>query len=421
MPLTSRRKPVLPQQTHTHVFDNGLTLLAEPIPSLESAAFTLMAPAGYVYDAPGRVGVANFACEMMLRGCGSRDSRAFVTDLDNLGVERGESCGGSHMSFGGATRAANLLPTLGIYADLVRRPHMPADQLEAGRLVVQQELQAIEDDPAHKVMVELRRRHYPDPWGRPSAGEEETLDTATIDELASFIHRTSRPNGTILAVAGRVEWPALIDSVAALFADWKPQETTPSTELPSQRRSEHLDHASNQTQIGVAYHSVPYNHPQYFQAWGAVGALSGGMSCRLFTEIRERRGLCYSVYASHHTLRDRAAVLCYAGTSAERAQETLDVLIAELVRLAAGVLPEELARLKARVKSGLIMQQESSSARSGAIAREHFLLGRVRSLDEISSLVDAVTCESINAYLASDAPRDFTVVTLGPAALNMPT
>lgn len=408
------------QQIHTHVLDNGLTLLAEPIASLESAAFTLLLPAGFVYDQPHRVGVANFTCEMMLRGCGSRDSRAFVGDLDNLGVERGESCGASHMSFSGATRAANLMPALSIYADLVRCPHMPADQLEAGRAVVLQELQAIEDDPAHKVMVDLRRRHYGDPWGRPSAGEETTLESADIDELKAYFAQHSRPNGAILAVAGQVDWDATVREVGKLFGDWKPIDVPPPADVVHKRASCHEHHESNQTQIGVAYRSVPYNHPQYFQAWGAVGALSGGMSCRLFTEIRERRGLCYSVYASHHTLLDRGSVLCYAGTSAERAQETLDVLVAELKRLAAGIEPAELDRLKARVKSSLIMQQESSSSRSGSIAREHYLLGRVRTLDELSQLVDGVTCASINEYLAANPPRDFVVATLGPAPLELP-
>jgi predicted Zn-dependent peptidase len=410
----------LSQKIHSHVFDNGLTLLAEPIASLESAAFTLLLPAGFVYDAVDRVGIANFTCEMMLRGAGSRDSRAFVGDLDNLGVERGESCGASHMSFSGATRAANLMPALAIYADLVRRPHMPADQLEAGRAVVLQELQAIEDDPAHKVMVDLRRRHYGDPWGRPSAGEDDTLETADIDELKRFFAAHSRPNGAILAVAGRVDWDTTVREVKKLFGDWKPIDVPPPADVVHKRTSNHTHHESNQTQIGVAYKSVAYSDPRYFQAWGAVGALSGGMSCRLFTEIRERRGLCYSVYASHHTLLDRGSVLSYAGTSAERAQETLDVLIAELKRLADGVEPAELDRLKARVKSGLIMQQESSSARSGSIAREHYLLGRVRTLDEISALVDAVTYESINAYLAANPPRDFIVATLGPRPLELP-
>ena len=143
------------------------------------------------------------------------------------------------------------------------------------------------------------------------------------------------------------------------------------------------------------------------------------MSSRLFTEVREKRGLCYTVFASYHTQRDRACVLCYAGTSADRAQETLDVTIGELNRIASGILPEELSRLKARVKSGLIMQGESSSARSGAIGRDWYHLGQARTLAEFGALVDALTVENINEYLQENPPRDFTVVTLGPAALRV--
>jgi predicted Zn-dependent peptidase len=148
--------------------------------------------------------------------------------------------------------------------------------------------------------------------------------------------------------------------------------------------------------------------------------LSGGMSARLFTEVREKRGLCYTVYATMHSLKDRGSVLCYAGTSSERAQETLDVTLGELERLADGITADELARLKARVKSGLIMQQESSSARSGAIARDWYHLGRVRTLNEVGRLVDALTEKSISDYLAAHPPRDFTIVTLGPEPLRFP-
>ena len=149
-----------------------------------------------------------------------------------------------------------------------------------------------------------------------------------------------------------------------------------------------------------------------------MGVLSGGMSARLFTEVRERRGLCYSVYASYHTLRDRGAVFCYAGSTAERAQETLDVTLGELRRLGRGIEDHELDRLKARIKSALVMQQESSSARSTSVARDWYHLGAVRTLDELGRLVDGLTCSSINAYLAEHPPRDFTVVTLGSRALE---
>jgi len=400
-------------------FSNGLVLVAEPMPWLESAAFTLLVPAGCVDEPDGRGGLSGLACEMTLRGAGPRDSRQFIQDLDNLGVERSESVTDAHAGYSGATLAANLAQALAIYADVVRSPRLPDDQLEAARLGLLQDLRAVEDEPAEKVMIELRRRHYPKPWGRPPQGERKALEEITLDEIRRHVAACYRPNGAILGVAGNFSWDALKDTVGSLFGDWQPGDARPVVEAPSGREKAHLPYESNQTHIGIAYPSVPYRHPDYFQAWGAVGVLSGGMSARLFTEVRERRGLCYSVYASYHTVRDHGGVFCYAGTSADRAQETLDVTLGELVRLAKGVEEHELERLKARIKSALIMQQESSSVRSGAVARDWYHLGRVRTLDELGRLVDALTCRSINAYLGEHPPADFTVVTLGPRELEV--
>jgi predicted Zn-dependent peptidase len=397
-----------------------LVLLAETMPWLESAAFTLLVPAGCTCDPDDRSGLSGFACEMSLRGAGPRDSRQFIQDLDNLGVERNEMVSDAHVGYSGASLAANLPRALAIYADVVRTPQLPEDQLEAGRLAMLQDLRAVEDEPAEKVMIELRRRHYPQPWGRPSHGEEKAIHAITVEEIRRHVLAHYRPNGAILGVAGNFSWDALKGTVGDLFGDWRPGRTTTIVETPSDRETAHLPYDSNQTHIGIAYPSVPYRHPDYFQAWGAVGVLSGGMSARLFTEVRERRGLCYSVYASYHTVRDHGGVFCYAGTSAERAQETLDVTLGELVRLAQGVQQHEIDRLKARIKSALIMQQESSSARSGSIARDWYHLGRVRTLDELGRLVDALTCQSINAYLSEHPPADFAVVTLGPRKLEVP-
>jgi predicted Zn-dependent peptidase len=269
-------------------------------------------------------------------------------------------------------------------------------------------------------MIELKRRHYPDPWGRPSQGSRDGLDATTLDDVRQFHASRFRPSGTIIGIAGRFEWSEVVDLVGRLLGDWTPGETPALKELAAGESLVHIDYESNQTQIGIAWPSVPYRHDDYFNAWGAVNALSGGMSARLFTEVRERRGLCYSVYASHHTLRDRGAVFCYAGTSAERAQETLDVTLGEVVRLAKGIEPFELDRLKARTKSALVMQMESSSARSGSIARDWYHLGRARTLDELGQRVDALTVASINAFLAAHPPQAFTIVTLGPRPLELP-
>ncbi|MEX2119341.1 MAG: pitrilysin family protein [Pirellulales bacterium] len=407
------------QTIYSHIYPNGVVLVAEPMESVESAAFTFRVPAGTAYEPPGRGGLSGLTCEMSLRGAGSRNSRRLVEDLDNLGVERGESVSDAHVSFRGATLARNLHAALDIFADVLQSPHLPADQLEASRQVALQELAAVQDEPGQRVMLELRRRHYPDPWGRPSQGEQAALETISSAEIRDFHSRCYRPNGTILGVAGRIDWPALRDAVGRAFADWPVLAEPEVRERPPGSQREHLPHESNQTQIGIAYPSVPYPHPDYFQASAAVGVLSGGMSSRLFTEVREKRGLCYTVYASHNSLRDRASVLCYAGTSAERAQETLDVTLSEIIRLAQGIETNELDRLKARIKSGLIMQQESSSARSGSIARDWYYLGRVRTLDEISRLMDELSRDSINAFLAANPPGQFTIVTLGPQPLEV--
>jgi predicted Zn-dependent peptidase len=152
----------------------------------------------------------------------------------------------------------------------------------------------------------------------------------------------------------------------------------------------------------------------------AIEVLSGGSSGRLFTEIREKRGLCYSVGVSYSSLKGIGTVFGYAGTSNERAQATLDCLIAELHRICDGVAPDELDRAKIGLKASTIMSGESTSARAGAIAHDFFMRGRIRTLDEIKSAIDAVTVDQVNRYLKRNKPGPFTVVIVGPKELKLP-
>lgn len=405
---------------HTHVFHNGLVLVAEVMDWLESAAFTLVLPAGCVLDPPQREGLSNLTSEMVQRGCGGRSSRQFIEDLERLGAEHTASVSAPHTSFGAAMLAENLLSVLDIFADLVQRPHLPPDQLEEVRQVCLHEVRAVDDDPAQKVMQELRKLRYGSPWGRPSQGCEEALQQVTHQDVQRFFRQSYQPQGAILAVAGKIDWESLKSHIQNILGEWPPLAAPPMNQSTSERRALHIPQPASQTHIGIAYPNVPYGHKDYYQARGAVGVLSDGMSSRLFTEVRENRGLCYAVYATCHSLRDRGSVMCYAGTSTERAQETLDVLLMELARLADGIRPDELERLKARIKSALIMQQESSAARSTAIAGDWYFLGRVQTMEEIRHIVDGLTCDSINRFLRDNPPSDFTVVTLGPQSLEVP-
>ncbi len=412
--------PAVTQSVLSKEFKNGLVLVAEPMGWLESAAFSLLVPAGCSRDPRDHAGLANFCCEMVQRGAGNRNSRQFVEDLELLGADTSASVSNAHTSFGGAMPAESLNAVLGIYADVVRRPRLPADQLEDGRLVCFQEVRAVEDDLAQKVMYKLRETQYPDPYGRSPQGTMESVACMTLEDIRGFWQTFYQPAGAILSVAGKIDWGKLCQHVETLFGDWEPREIPEVKVTEPVRAYHHIEHSSTQTHIGISYDSVPYSDADYFQARGAVGVLSDGMSSRLFTEVRENRGLCYTVQASCHSLKDRGSVICYAGTTTERAQETVDVTLAELRKIALGVEADELNRLKARIKSAIIMQQESSPSRSSSIAADWYYLGRVRTLKELGFLVDNLTCDSINAYLAAHPPRDFNIVTLGEKRLETP-
>jgi len=391
------------------------------MPGVQSAAFTMLLPAGAAYEPADRGGTASMVAEWIMRGAGERDSRQLLTALDNLGVNHSEGAQTLHTSVSAATLGRNIVPALEIYGDILLRPHLKDEEVEPIRALTLQSLQSLEDDPGTLVIYELRRRHFPEPWGRPSPGTPQGVEATTASGLRSFFRQVYRPNGAILGVAGAIDWPALRDAVGHFFGGWETRPEPSVTARPSGPKRDHIVKETQQIQIALAYPTETVSSPDYYLARAATAILGGYSSARLFTEVREKRGLCYSVYASYESQRDRAAVLCYAGTSPERAQQTLDVTLAELARLdSSGIDAEELETMKASLKSSLIMQQESSMSRSSSLATDWFHLGRVRSLDEISKALDALTPAAVGAFAARQATDDLTILTLGPTPLELP-
>ena len=408
------------QSLHSATLDNGIVLLGEQLPGLESVAVAFHTPAGAVHDGPGRCGLATLSGEMMLRGAGDRSSRQIVEALEGSGVQWSQAVSTSHASFSGAMVARQLPTALPIYADILRRPRLEDEQLENARQMVLQNLAGTEDDPAHRAMSALRQLHYPAPWGTPSEGISADVERIDIDAVRSFVADHVRPAGTIIAIAGRIDWDDFVKRAEQLFGDWNTGGVTPVPAGNRGPRFRHVPHDSQQTHIAVAWSAPPYRSDDSYEATAALAILGGGSSSRLFSEVRERRGLCYSVSAGYQTLRDCAAAICYSGTSAARAQQTLDVMLAEIHRLPGTIEAAELDRVKARAKSGLVMQQESSAARAGAIARQWYHLGRVQTLAEELARYDRLTVAGIEAWLAARPPCDLSVVCLGREPLEVP-
>jgi predicted Zn-dependent peptidase len=410
----------LSERYFTHTFPNGLTFLAETMPGMQSAAMNLLLPAGSATDPEGKTGLATVLSDLILRGAGNLDSRALTEHLDSMGLQRSSSVGVNHSRLAVAAVGPKVLQGLATYADVVRRPHLPADGFESARDLALQSLAGIDDEPRQKLLIKLREWYLPWPYGRNNMGTVEDLKAMTVADCKADHAKRYVARGAILSIAGNVDVQAWKSEIERHFGDLPAGEPEKIITRPPPGRVLHEDQQSEQTHIGIAYASIPETHDDYYLARMATEVLSGGMSGRLFTEVREKRGLCYSVWAGYSSLKDQGSILGYAGTSNDRAQATLDCMIAEHYRLSEGVTQAELDRAKIGLKAGTIMQGESTTARAGSLAHDWWMRGRLRTLDEIKNAIDSITLDQVNAYLKRNPPGEMTIVTVGPKALKLP-
>jgi len=397
---------------------NGLRVVIEPMNAVQSAAMTLMVPAGSVRDHAGRQGTAAVLTQMIQRGAGEYSAQEHSARMDNLGLQRNVSVGTGHISVSAATTSDRFCESIAEIGLMICEPHLQDEDFEPAQEIVRQGLRSLEDEPQHLLGKALRQHSLPVPWNQHSDGELDDIDRLTLNVVRDHFDHFVRPDEAILGIAGHVDISKIRAVIDEVFGGWASRPADPLAVQPFQFGVHHLNHDSAQTHVGLSWPTVPYRDEKYFEAWAVVGLLSGGMSSRLFTEVRERRGLCYSISASISTLRDEGRVFVYAGTTPERAQDTLDVTIEQILNIGEGITEGELQRCKARAKSALIMQQESTMARAGAVARDTYHLDRVVTLSEIHRRIDSLTVPIVQEFARQTLPREMVLVTLGPESLD---
>ncbi len=410
---------VMAERFDKYTLKNGMVLLGEPMEAVESVAFGFMLPAGAARLPDGCCGAGNVIADWIFRGAGDKDSRQLSDAIDGLGLVRGRSVGSSNIAIGAALEAGNLAEALDLYADIILKPSLKDDQFELARQLAIDDVLSLDDDPRHKVMLKLREQFYPSPLGRSTVGDIAELKALTAQISGQIIKDKFNLSQTIFSVAGKYDFDAVCQQIERLFEP-EAQEGGESAILGSrQGKYTHIDNDGAQVHIGLMTGTVKPTDEDYYNARIAISVLSGGMSARLFTEVREKRGLCYAIGARYHGLKEAAGIMCYAGTTPDKAQDTLDCVIGEFNRLGEGVTEDEIARAKVGLKSSLILQSESSSSRAGAIGSDYYMLGRVRSLDEIKNKIEATSVDSVLAFLRANPFREFTVVTIGPKQVNV--
>ncbi len=402
------------EKADKYVLSNGMVVLGEPMDAVESVAFGFMLPAGASVLPEGFCGAGGVISDWIFRGAGDKDSRGLGDALDGLGLHRASGAGSSHISIGAVLEAGNLSKAIDLYVDVILRSRCEDDQFLPARQLAIDGVLGLGDDPRHRVMLELHERFYPNPLGRSPVGKIEELENLTAEKTRDLISEYFNLSDTIFSIAGKYDFDAVVGQLEGLFGQVEKRDGVCVESGGRAGKYVHIENDGAQVHIGVMTGSVRPCDEDYYNARVAVSVLSGGMSSRLFTEVREKRGLCYAIGARYHGLKEAAGIACYAGTTPDNAQETLDVVIAEFRRLGEGISEEEIERAKVGLKSSLILQSESSSSRAGGIGSDYYMLGRVRSLDEIKERIEETTVESVLGYLRGNKFDDFTVVTIGP-------
>ena len=402
-----------------HILKNGMVILGEPMESVGSAAFGFMLPAGASRLPEGCCGAGAVIIDWIFRGAGDRNSRELGDALDGLGLHRTGSVSSSHITVGATLEAGNLAEAIELHGDIILRARLEEEQFELAKQLAIEEVLGLDDEPQYKVMIKLQEQFFPSPLGRSSIGKVDELNVLTAEKAKGIIKNNFNLSQTVFCMAGKYDFEAVVGQLKDLFETAEQKSSEPIEIGEGGGKYRHIHNDSAQVHIGLMTGTVKPTDDDYYNAKVAVSVLSGGMSSRLFTEVREKRGLCYAVGARYHGLKEAAGVVCYAGTTPDKSQETLDLIIGEFDRLVEGISEEEIERAKIGLKSSLILQSESSSSRASGIGSDYYILGRVRSLDEIKEAIEVTSVDSVLEFLRKNRFRDFSIVTVGPKELTV--
>lgn len=407
-------------ETRRFTLPCGMPVVIEPMPSCASVAVSWLLPLGDSGDDESRQGEAAILSELALRGCGDLDSRGFSDALDRLGVQRSLSNGSRHLRLGATMLGDRLGATLPLLVDLVRKPRLPAEALDAVRSLCLQSLESLEDEPQRLAMLRLAEGHQPSPFNRTGYGDANGLRTIAIGDLRGRWSRDIRPGGAILAIAGRVDPSAIEHRLTELLDGWEGRAPEPEVLAPPSRGETRIPQDSAQVHLGMALDAPPARDPDAM-AWAlAIRILGGGSSSRLFVELREKRGLCYSVAASATMGRDRGVVSIYAGSTPQRIAESRQLILDGLEGISKGIDEAEFRRASVALRRSLLAQSESTTSRAVQLASDVDRLGRPRTLAEIAREAAEVDLDRLRAFTRSrlDAAwiENRTEVSLGPDA-----
>lgn len=393
--------------------DNGFRIVTEDMPGLQSAAIGIWVLAGARHEAADQNGIAHFLEHMAFKGTTSRSALQIAEAIEDVGGYINAFTSREVTAYYVRVLQDDVPLALDVVADILRNPVFDPHEIEVERGVILQEIGQALDTPDDIIFDWLQEEAYPDhPLGRTILGAEDRVRAFGRDDLTRFVGQHYQPGQMILSAAGAVDHDVLVTAAKALFGDMTPSViTTPPTARFAGGESRHIK-PLEQAHFALAFESPDYLDPEIYAAQIYASALGGSMSSRLFQEIRERRGLCYTIYAQAGAYSDTGMMTIYAGTSADQMADLAGITVDEMKRAADDMSAQEVDRARAQMKAGLLMGLESPSNRAERLARMLQIWGRVPGLDEVVERIDGVTLPDVRALAERTA-------TQAPAALAL--
>ncbi len=408
----------LPPNYFYHQLSNGLEMVGQYMPSLNSITLGFQLEAAIIHEPEEKQGLAHLFEYMLFQGTKLKDARALNEAFESLGVRKGTSTGWETARVLAQMVNTKFDAALPLMQEILLTPTFPRDDLEQMRSVVLQEIRRRDDEPMSRIFDLARASFYRGTaFARLSLGTTESVQTLQRKDLRDFWKARYQPDNVLFAIAGKFDWDHVVEQVQALFGAWSGQAPSSPGQLPSPASNITLEHQEGkQEHLGLMFLFPHYTDPDYYAALVISEILGGGMASRLFVEVREKRGLVYSVSAGLSGNRNIGAMRIYAGTTPEQGHECLEVIVNELHKLEQeGITADELARAKVQLKSENVMRGEGSGSRMGAIAHSWWHERKLRTIQEVKAAIDAVTEEQALTVLRRFSPFSaLTVAAIGP-------
>ena len=401
--------------------DSGLTLLCQQVPDIASAAYSFSFGSGLSADPQGQIGAALALASCAGRQAGEYSQRDFLEQFASNGISHSENARQDSYICQGSCLASQLPEALRLLGLIFVEPVISEEVLPNVVSGLKQNIFAALDNPMRLVAQEFNRLYFAAPFDRPSIGTAEGLDAISVQDLQAIKTSQFVTSGATLSIVSSFDASTVQEMIERnhLSKNVAGEVKVPKWVANEGTFSEHLDHDSEQTQIIFGFDAPSVKDPNYYVAKVLNGVLSGGMFGRLFWEVREKRGLCYSVYSAYRANADYGRFISYAGTTNERAAETLSVMRSVMADLAGSITEAEISRAKTDLLSGTIIARETSIAKTLSALNDWQNFGKVRSAQDITNAIQSVSIADLDRFVAEWKYAEHSLLTLGKERLDV--